>query len=173
MRPPAGELSFFERFAKERTTQPAAKWVMDFMIYIDGKADLFGEAAGEPLLEIMFLGVVPEAGRRGAGFGVCAESVAVARQIGARGVCAIWTSNYSAAIGRRLGFQVSGGVAIPTAQSPDYVFALSHRSHPTISPCLQVLAVVEHSELLIDGRPSNELLAAHQQRSQLVLLKLG
>lgn len=103
--PPAGEMSFFERFAKETATDPTAIAVLDFMLRVDSKCDLFALAGGEPMLELTFLGTVPEAGKRGAGLAVAAESLKVAREVGAKGVSALWTSDFSRAIGRRLGFQ--------------------------------------------------------------------
>ncbi|XP_052124656.1 uncharacterized protein LOC113214229 [Frankliniella occidentalis] len=105
VRPPPGEQSFFERFAAERATDPSANWLMHFMMRIDAMADLFAEAGGDRLLELMFLGVLPEAGRRGVGLRISAESIEVAREAGVCGVSAIFTSDYSRAIGRRLGFR--------------------------------------------------------------------
>ena len=68
--------------------------------------DLFEEVGGDPILEVMFLGVRPEAGARGVGLQIVNESLVVAREVAARGVSAIWTSDRSRAIGQRLGFKV-------------------------------------------------------------------
>ncbi|XP_034244354.1 dopamine N-acetyltransferase-like [Thrips palmi] len=105
VRPPPGGKSFFERFYEERASRPATRFVLDFMAKIDAQADLFAEAGGDPILELMFLGVVPEAGRRGVGQRLTEETVQLARSVRVKAVSAIWTSDYSRAIGARLGFK--------------------------------------------------------------------
>ncbi|KAK3923672.1 Dopamine N-acetyltransferase [Frankliniella fusca] len=119
VKPAPGEASFFERFADERAPDPAANWTMHFMMRVDARADLFAEAGAgcDRLLELMFLAVVPEAGRRGVGVRLAAETVAVAREHGLRAVSAIFTSDHSRAIGRRLGFR-----ELAVAEHADFQF---------------------------------------------------
>lgn len=104
VKPVPGQASDFERFAQEEATALASHSLVAFMCHIDGMADLFAEAGGEPIVELMFLGVLPEAGGRGVGRQLTARTVEVARGRGAHGVSAIWTTEYTRAIGRRLGF---------------------------------------------------------------------
>lgn len=106
VRPPPGQKSFFDRFVAEHAKRPATRFVVDFMSKVDGMADVFGEAGGDPILELMFLGVMPEAGRRGVGQRLTEETVQLARSVGANAVSALWTSAFSGAIGTRLGFKV-------------------------------------------------------------------
>ncbi|KAJ1521307.1 hypothetical protein ONE63_002985 [Megalurothrips usitatus] len=106
VKPVPGQASDFERFAQEEATALASHSLVAFMCHIDGMADLFAEAGGEPIVELMFLGVLPEAGGRGVGRQLTARTVEVARGRGAHGVSAIWTTEYTRAIGRRLGFTV-------------------------------------------------------------------
>lgn len=107
--PPPGEMCFFEAFRHERMSDPRATWVMDFSLRVDELCDVFSAAGGEgAVLEVMFMGVLPEARGRGVGRRLVSETLGVARQAAALGVTAVFTSDVSRAIGRSLGFKVRG-----------------------------------------------------------------
>ncbi|KAJ1520489.1 hypothetical protein ONE63_003615 [Megalurothrips usitatus] len=104
-KPIPGELPLFDRFLKD-ATDPASVALLSHSHHIDALVDFFEETGGEPVIELLFVGVAPDAGGRGIGLQVSAESVKVAKEAGVRGVSALWTSDYSLSIGRKLGFQV-------------------------------------------------------------------
>lgn len=94
---------------------------MSYMIEADSKVDIFEQFNVESLLEIMFLAVLPEYGRRGIGYELCKYSVDLARElkIGKDAemflnkdeprpqlVSALWTGRKSQSVGQKLGFEV-------------------------------------------------------------------
>lgn len=118
-----GEPSSFERFRDEQCTSPSAKSLMNYMITMDSKIDLFEYFKIETLFEIMFLAVLPKYRGREIGYKLCESSVQLAEKLKSGGpecellhasikckrpklVSALWTSNYSKKIGTKLGFNV-------------------------------------------------------------------
>lgn len=119
----AGEPSFFEKFRDEQCTSPSSKSLMNYMITMDSKIDLFDHFKIDTLFEIMFLAVLPQYRGRQIGFMLCECSVQLAEKLKndesecellhasiktrrPKVVSALWTSNITKKIGSKLGFDV-------------------------------------------------------------------
>lgn len=87
------------------------------MIVADSKVDIFDRFKVDSLLEIMFLAVLKDYGRKGIGYELCKYSVALAHdlkqgrlllpgQSRPQLVSALWTGRSSQSIGAKLGFEV-------------------------------------------------------------------
>lgn len=92
------------------------------MINMDQRVNVFDQFKIDCVIEVMFLATDPEFERRGIAHDLTKYSIQLTRElsngIGAehideslmkrvpKGVAALWTSSYSAKIGRKLGFQV-------------------------------------------------------------------
>jgi ribosomal protein S18 acetylase RimI-like enzyme len=113
--------SYFENFRDGCCATENAKCLMNYMIEADSKVDIFEHFKVESLLEIMFLAVLPEHGKRGIALELCKHSVELARELSEgcdvkeyleegtprpQLVSALWTGRYSQKIGHKLGFEV-------------------------------------------------------------------
>lgn len=81
MKPPPGKLSYFEQFAEDHIKEPSALALVDFMIKVDSKYDLFGNNDTECLMEIMFLGVKSTSKGRGIGTALVSTSAKFAQDL--------------------------------------------------------------------------------------------
>lgn len=77
----------------------------------ESTVDLFQHFETDKLMEIMFLAVLPEYGQHGIGYELVKVDLELLAALhesfkGTDVVIALWTTNYSAKIGERLGFQV-------------------------------------------------------------------
>ncbi|CAO1411663.1 unnamed protein product [Diamesa serratosioi] len=115
------DLSYFEIFRDRVCRSDNAKSLMNYMINVDSKVNIFERYDVTALLEIMFLAVLPEYGRRGIGLNLCKFSVDLARELKLgknqemlspeqrlnlpQLVSAIWTAKNSQKIGGKLGFE--------------------------------------------------------------------
>jgi hypothetical protein len=94
---------------------------MNYMIEADSKVDIFEHFKVESLLEIMFLAVLSEYGKRGIALELCKYSVELARLLARSDdvkeylsegeprpqlVSALWTGRNSQSVGRKLDFKV-------------------------------------------------------------------
>lgn len=114
-------MSYFEIFRDRVCKSDNAKSLMNYMISVDSKVNIFERFDVTALLEIMFLAVLPDYGRRGVGLNLCKYSVDLARELKQgmnqemlrpeqrlnlpQVVSAIWTSKKSQKIGGKLGFE--------------------------------------------------------------------
>lgn len=114
-------MSYFEIFRDRVCKSDNAKSLMNYMISVDSKVNIFERFNVTALLEIMFLAVLPDYGRRGIGLNLCKYSVDLARELKQgmnqemlrpeqrlnlpQVVSAIWTSKKSQKIGGKLGFE--------------------------------------------------------------------
>lgn len=94
---------------------------MNYMIVADSRVDIFEHFNVDSLLEIMFLAVLEEYGRKGIGYNLCKYSVELAQDL-SKGkdhekylsegeprpqlVSSLWTGRNTQIIGARLGFDV-------------------------------------------------------------------
>jgi len=114
--------TYFEVFRDNSCTTESAKSLMNYMIVADSKVDAFERFNVTSLLEIMFLAVLPEYGRKGIGYELCRNSVELAKNLKAgkeieifltngeprpQLVAALWTGRNTQSIGRKLGFEVT------------------------------------------------------------------
>ncbi|XP_036341801.1 uncharacterized protein LOC118751140 [Rhagoletis pomonella] len=120
--PPNGQEPFFIKFRNERAHSPQAQRLMDFMIDVDSETDVFELYKIDTLLELMFLGTLPEWGRRGVATELCRHTIQLTRELSAgigieemhpqlramrpKAVTAIFTSMFSQKAGRKQGFKV-------------------------------------------------------------------
>lgn len=139
---PPSEKSDFELFSKERCKCKASQALLDFMISIDSRMNLFERYDVDCILEVMFLATSPDYGQRGIGELLVASSVEIARQLksgkpvktpvvidgdgspkNSRAVphlvSAIMTSNYSQKIATKCGFVSLVRVAYDTYRLVD------------------------------------------------------
>ena len=79
---------------------------MNYMISADSRVDIYKKFNVNSLLEIMFLAVLPEYGKKSIGLNLCKESIEVARNQNLKLVTALFTSHKSQSIGEKLGFDV-------------------------------------------------------------------
>ena len=117
---PIGQPSYFEQFRDHRCKSPSSKGLMNYMIQMDAKIDLFDQFQITNLLEIMFIAVLPEFFGKGIGVKMCECSVELAKGLKygkyreilpeqyknriPQLVSALWTSTYSQSVGRRSNF---------------------------------------------------------------------
>jgi hypothetical protein len=118
--PPNGdERSFFDEF-RDTCSSENSKFLMQFMIDVDSNVDMFALHNIDCLLEVMFLAVLPEFGRRGLGLKLVNNSIRLAeckqqgevfeelaptlRNARPQAVSAIFSSNYSQKVGHAAGF---------------------------------------------------------------------
>ncbi|EDW68172.1 uncharacterized protein [Drosophila virilis] len=120
--PPPGEDNFFVKFYNEQVKSPQAKSLMNYMITMDSKIDVFAEYNLDCVCELMFLATLPEFRRLGLGRALVESTVQLTRELGqGRGlqdvakelqdkrpaaVTALWTSVYTQKIGNAVGFMV-------------------------------------------------------------------
>lgn len=118
----SGAPSYFERFMNDECKEAASKEYIRYILEMDARVNMFEIHRTDVLLEVMFLGVHPEFTRRSIGLKLVefslqlgrdlragkhlerlpAEQRSAARRLGA--ATALYASNYSKAIGERLGF---------------------------------------------------------------------
>lgn len=119
---PVGEPTFFDNFKNDHCKSRNSKALMDLMIMVDSKVDLFELHKTDCSFEIMFLGTLPEFGQRSIGKVLCEYSIAIAAELKNGNsfdllsselregrkipdiVTAIFTSRYSQKLGELLGF---------------------------------------------------------------------
>lgn len=115
------EKSFFESFKDNKCKSEQSKSLMQFMINVDSRVDLFKIFDTNCLLEIMFLATIPEYMGKAIGHKLCEYSIELGRELKngtfkgylpsdlknrkPKIVSAILTSTYSQKIGDRLDFQ--------------------------------------------------------------------
>ncbi|XP_030374706.1 uncharacterized protein LOC115624230 [Scaptodrosophila lebanonensis] len=120
--PSAGEEHFFLKFRKESTKSPQAQRLMDFMIEVDEKIDVFAMYKMDCLCELMFLATLPSYERLGLGTTLAKYTVELTRELSKgvglediapelrdkrpAAVTALWTSSFSQRVGKRNGFKV-------------------------------------------------------------------
>lgn len=113
--------SYFESFRDNNCKSPSSKSLMSYMIEMDSRVDLFEYFKIDCLLEIMFLGVIPEYEKKGIGAKLCEVSIDIAKGIKnetnlellkphvkdkrPKLVSALFTSNYSQKVGQKLQFK--------------------------------------------------------------------
>lgn len=119
---PLGVPTFFDKFKNDHCKSEKSKALIDFMIMVDSKVDLFQLHNTDCSFEIMFLATLPEFGQRSIGRVLCECSIAIAADL-KNGhsfdlrtsdlkvdhkipdvVTAIFTSRYSQRVGELLGF---------------------------------------------------------------------
>jgi hypothetical protein len=114
------ERPYFEEFRETCHTE-SSKALMQFMIDVDSKIDIFETCKVDCLLEVMFLGILPDYGKLGIGSKLVENSLRLAKCMKngeafaelspnysasrPQTVSAILTSNFSQTIGRNLGFE--------------------------------------------------------------------
>lgn len=94
---------------------------MNYMIVADSRVDIFEHFNVDSLLEIMFLAVLEDYGRKGIGYNLCKYSVELAQDLSEgkdvekylnkdeprpQLVSSLWTGRNTQIIGARLGFDV-------------------------------------------------------------------
>lgn len=120
------DTSFFEEFRDSSCHSPNSKCLMDYMINMDQRINVFDEFHIDCVIEIMFLATIPEFERRGIGHDLTKYSISLAKELwkGAgneqiketlknkipKAVVALWTSSFSAKIGTKIGFEVINAV---------------------------------------------------------------
>lgn len=107
-------------FRDEHCKTENAKSLMNYMIVADSRCDVFEKFQVDSILEIMFLAVLPDYGRKGIGLSLCNYSIELAGdlkngkdlenyltkdQIRPQLVAALWTGKQSQSIGKNLGFE--------------------------------------------------------------------
>ncbi|KAL5274145.1 hypothetical protein ACFFRR_000730 [Megaselia abdita] len=113
---PAINQSFFEEFRDVSCLSPNSKCLMNYMINMDQRINVFDQFSIDCVIEIMFLATLPEFERKGIGRNLTKYSVNLAEELGRgvgtehideslvqrvpKGVAALWTSSYSAIIGK-------------------------------------------------------------------------
>lgn len=127
----------FERYFSEKLQTVECREYFRAMLQLADQCDLFEYNGGcDVLMEIMFLGVAPTHGRRGVGLKLVEYSVLLARQVKAGewpelvpnaevaqaiqklgGATAMFASNYSKSIGRKLDFKLHGEVVYAEMRS--------------------------------------------------------
>ncbi|KAK6618636.1 hypothetical protein RUM43_013027 [Polyplax serrata] len=80
VKPKPGELSFFEKFTKERVKEDRIVAFMDFMVNVDSRYDLFG-THGDCYFEIAYLSVKSTANGKGIGTTLVTKSAELAQKI--------------------------------------------------------------------------------------------
>lgn len=118
------ETPYFETFAAS-CKEPSSKALVEFMLQVDTKCNLFSVCKADCMLELMFLAVLPDYSGRQVGTNLVKSTVAAAKQLKAgnncrvplknermpsgptpKGVNAIFTANATQRIGRKLNFTV-------------------------------------------------------------------
>lgn len=77
----SGAPSYFETFRDQHCKTENAKSLMNYMIVADSKVDVFELFQVNSLLEIMFLAVLKEYGRKGIGHKLCKYSIDLAQDL--------------------------------------------------------------------------------------------
>ncbi|ALC46663.1 CG31248 [Drosophila busckii] len=120
--PPNGEEPFFVKFRNEHVKSPQAQALMNYMINMDTRIDVCAMYNIDCVLELMYLGTLPEFGCLGLGRALTEYTVKLAKEF-AQGknledvpkelhdkrpaaVTALWTSIYTQKIGKSLNFKV-------------------------------------------------------------------
>lgn len=113
--------TYFETFRDQNCKTENSKSLMNYMISADSKVDIFELFQVDSLLEIMFLAVLKEHGRRGIGLNLCKYSFELAQdlkngkdveqyltadQTPPQLVSSLWTGRNTQVIGAKLGFEV-------------------------------------------------------------------
>lgn len=95
---------------------------MDYMIYMNKLYNVFEKHNLDCVIELMFLATLPEFGKKGIAYDCSKYTIELARELSKgigmeyiapefrgfypKGVAALWTSTFSAKIGKKLGFKV-------------------------------------------------------------------
>ncbi|XP_037955575.1 uncharacterized protein LOC119685384 [Teleopsis dalmanni] len=120
--PDNNEEPFFIKFRNESTHSIQAQALMDFMIEVDGKVDVFSMFKIDSLCELMFLATLPDYERNGFGNMVTKYTIELTRELSQgiglddinpdlrtkrpKAVTAIFTSLFSQKIGKLNDFQI-------------------------------------------------------------------
>uniref|UniRef100_A0A336LI06 CSON010559 protein n=1 Tax=Culicoides sonorensis TaxID=179676 RepID=A0A336LI06_CULSO len=115
------ETSYFEYFRDNKCKSESSKALMSYMIEMDSKVDVFEKFDVDCLMELMFLGVIPEYGKRGIGTRLCEVAVKIAKGLKNNEytellsenikdkrpqlVAVLWTSRFSQRVGGKLQFK--------------------------------------------------------------------
>lgn len=102
--PTSSEKGYFEKLT-ESFTQPESRGVMNFMIDVDGKANLFTKYQTPALFEVMFLATHVINRREKIATDLFKLSIKVAKQARAGAVTVLCTSPYTYQISLNLGFE--------------------------------------------------------------------
>lgn len=73
------DLNYFESFRDDHCVSPSSKSLMQYMITMDAKVDLFQQFSIDCLLEIMFLATLPEMEGKGVATQLVASSIELAK----------------------------------------------------------------------------------------------
>ncbi|XP_071451084.1 uncharacterized protein [Hetaerina americana] len=101
----AGEKGFFEAFRDEHCQSISAIALIDSMIEVDSRFDVFEHYKVLSAMEVMFLATRPSFQRRGVGTLLMKASFEAARRRGVPLVCALMTSLYTQRIARTVGME--------------------------------------------------------------------
>ncbi|KAL1449690.1 hypothetical protein WDU94_002174 [Cyamophila willieti] len=105
IKPSPGNPGSFDEIAAS-FKQPESLAIMDYMIQVDGKVDLFGQYSTDTLYELMFLGTMPEYCGRHLGKDLTRACLQVASQTSAGAVTILCTSPWTERIAAGLGFDL-------------------------------------------------------------------
>lgn len=113
--------TYFEWFRDNKCKSPSSKALMDYMIEMDSKINLFQHFNVDCLLELTFLGVISEYAQQGIATKLCAISIDIAKALKdgknlellkphikdkiPKLVCAQFSSRFSQRVGQKLNFQ--------------------------------------------------------------------
>ncbi|KAL5274128.1 hypothetical protein ACFFRR_000718 [Megaselia abdita] len=119
---PSGGKTFFEQFRDDSCTSPNAKNLMNYMINMNKMCNVFTKHSIDCVIELMFLATLPEFGKKGIAYDCSRYTIELAKELSKgigmenistefqgkfpKGVAALWTSTFSAKIGKKLGFEV-------------------------------------------------------------------
>ncbi|GAB0094824.1 uncharacterized protein DMENIID0001_101500 [Sergentomyia squamirostris] len=121
-RPAPGTPSFLEEFRNKHCHAPESRHLVDFLIFSDGKYNLFEKFNTECFIECLFLATLPDFRKMKIAQHLVESSVELTKEIAGgkypdtmdqtlegkvpKLLFAIWTSKYSAKIGDNLGFTI-------------------------------------------------------------------
>lgn len=116
----SNEPSYFEYFRDNKCLSKSSKALMNYMIEMDSKVDVFEKYKINCLVELMFIGVIPKYENRGIGTKLGEISVMIAKGLKEgkytelladnirdkipQLVAALWTSRFSRKVGKNLDF---------------------------------------------------------------------
>lgn len=114
------EPCYFEYFRDNRCLSMSSKALMNYMIEMDSKVNVFEKYKIDCLVELMFIGVIPRYEKRGIGTKLCEVAVMIASGLKEgkyteflyehikdkrpQLITALWTSRFSQKVGKNLNF---------------------------------------------------------------------
>ncbi|XP_063695620.1 uncharacterized protein LOC134827024 [Culicoides brevitarsis] len=119
---PSDEPSYFEHFRDNVCVSKSSKALMSYMIEMDSKVDVFEKYGIDCLVELMFIGVIPQYEKRGIATKLAEVAIDIAKGLKngkyldllpenlknkrPQLVAALWTSKFSQKVGQNLDFTV-------------------------------------------------------------------